>query len=78
MLGHKTRAVVSEGHRLTVELPSDFPSGDAEMIVLTPGAAPPVTKQVPFRSRLDNILAPNHELPCAAVEVLERCAKKCE
>ena len=72
MLVHKTRAVVSEDHRLTVELPSDFPSGDAEVIVLTAGAVPPATKQVPFRAWLDDILGriPPTEAPLA--EALRR------
>jgi hypothetical protein len=34
MYAHKTRTRVEGGHRVTVELPSDFPDGEVEVIVL--------------------------------------------
>ena len=34
MYAHKTRATVGGGHQITVELPSDFPEGEVEVIVL--------------------------------------------
>jgi hypothetical protein len=34
MHAHRTRTRVEGGHRVTVELPSDFPDGEVEVIVL--------------------------------------------
>jgi hypothetical protein len=61
---HKTRAVISEDHRLTVELPSDFPPGDAEVTVLTAGTATSSTKKPSLSVWLDDILT---RIPATAV-----------
>ena len=34
MYAHKTRTRIEGGHRVTVELPSDFPDGEVDVIVL--------------------------------------------
>ena len=34
MYAHKTKVTVSATHEVTVKLPSDFPAGEAEVIVL--------------------------------------------
>ena len=69
---HKTRAIISEDHRLTVELPSDFPPGDAEVIVLAPAAGTQPAKQTSFRIRLDEILVRLPETPAPSAESLRR------
>ena len=35
MYAHRTKVRVEPGHRVTVELPSDFPTGEVEVIVLS-------------------------------------------
>jgi len=61
---HKTCAIISEDHRLTVELPSDFPPGDAEVIVLTAGTGTSSIKKPSLGVWLDDILT---RIPATAV-----------
>ncbi len=72
MTVHKMHAVVSEDHRLSVELPSDFPPGDVEVIVLTSSAFLNSAKQTSFRVWFDDILERIPPTPVLSVEALRR------
>ena len=69
---HKTRAIISDDHRLIVELPSDFPPGDAEVIVLTAAAVAQPAKRASLNVLLDNILVRIPETPVPSAEALRR------
>lgn len=43
MHAHKTRVLVTETHAVVIELPRDFPVGDAEVTVVATRAAAPAT-----------------------------------
>lgn len=69
MQAHRARVVIPGDHRLTIDLPSDFPAGEAEVIVLAtaPAAAPP---REPFGVWLDNLrrnLPPAPDIPLEAL-----------
>lgn len=59
MYAHRTKARVEPGHRVTVELPSDFPSSEVDVIVL-PAASDTGEDQTASRQRqltVDELLA---------------------
>jgi hypothetical protein len=57
MHAHKTKMVISDSRELRLNLPSDFPLGDVEIIVVSavdvPGATPPLAKTEVLRSFLE-------------------------
>lgn len=69
MQAHRARVVIPGDHRLTVELPDDFPAGEAEVIVLatTPQT---IAEREPFAVWLDNllrVLPPGRDIPIEAL-----------
>lgn len=40
MYAHKTETRITENHRVTIELPANFPEGEAEIIVLAKSPQP--------------------------------------
>jgi hypothetical protein len=59
MHAHRTRTRVDGGHRVTVDLPSDFPDGEVEVIVLPAvnDADDERTESRPRRLSVDELLA---------------------
>ena len=59
MHAHRTRTRVEGGHRVTVDLPSDFPDGEVEVIVLPAvnDADDERTESRPRRLSVDELLA---------------------
>jgi hypothetical protein len=59
MHAHRTRTRVEGGHRVTVDLPSDFPDGEVEVIVLpaVDDADNERTESHPRRLSVDELLA---------------------
>jgi hypothetical protein len=68
MHAHRTRARVERGHRVTVELPSDFPDGDVEVIVLPANSdtQEEQTASRPRRLTVDELLASRLSPPAGA------------
>jgi hypothetical protein len=56
MRAHRVRVRVSEDHELHLTLPSDFPAGDAEVIVLEVPRVDPSKNTLP-KSSVDELLA---------------------
>lgn len=54
----KFKTHIDSSHRIEIQLPTDAPEGDAEIIILIPGARPPVESGL--RAFFDNL---DHELP---------------
>jgi hypothetical protein len=71
MLAHRTTVVVSADHQLTVKVPSDFPSGQAEVIVLSVDPARTL-ERAPFDDWLDGVLARLPPAPVVPLEALHR------
>ena len=67
MLAHRTKVVVSSDHQLIVKLPSDFPAGQAEVIVLSVDPACNEQRES-FNDWLEGVL---RNLPAAPVVPLE-------
>ncbi len=59
MQAHRTRTRVEGGHRVTVDLPSDFPDGEVDVIVLpaVDDADDERTESRPRRLSVDEFLA---------------------
>ena len=49
----KLKAHIDRNHRIEIQLPSDAPEGDAEVIILIPLPAPPMEKGL--RALFDNL-----------------------
>lgn len=71
MQAHRERVIVPEDHEVTVKLPSDFPAGEAEVIVLAAASAPRPGRQ-PFRSWLADLHRRLPEAPSVPLEALRR------
>lgn len=56
MYAHKVHVTVSENHEVTVKLPSDFPPGEAEVIVLA-GKAREAAVGISFDERFPRVPA---------------------
>lgn len=75
MQAHRTRARVTEDHEVTVTLPSDFPAGEAEVIVI---AEPPqtgprgATPAADFNNWLDGTLRRLPPAPSPPLDALRR------
>ncbi|MDX2053346.1 MAG: hypothetical protein SFV15_13195 [Polyangiaceae bacterium] len=71
MQAHRIRVVIPSNHQLTVRLPSDVPTGAAEIIVLTesPVAASPPAG---FLDWLDNWIASLPPSPAVPLHALRR------
>lgn len=71
MRTHKMKVVVPRDHQITVQLPSDFPAGEAEVIVLASRAQPNAERE-PFGRWLDNLLRLLPASPPIPLEALRR------
>jgi hypothetical protein len=71
MQAHRVKVVVPEDHEITVKLPSEFPSGEAELIVLAAGPAARSSKE-PFQDWLDALLRRLPAAPAVPLEALRR------
>ena len=73
MLAHRIRIIIPESHEVTVQLPSELPSGEAEIIVLA--GEPRETRALTFEERFppDPVLARVvfHEDPTAPISVAD-------
>ncbi len=75
MQAHRTRARVTEDHEVRVTLPSDFPAGEAEVIVI---AEPPETRPLgatamtDFNNWLDDTLRRLPPAPSPPLDALRR------
>jgi hypothetical protein len=65
------KVVVPEDHEVTVRLPSDFPAGVAEVIVLA-AASPPIPDRKPFRAWLADLDRRLPDAPSVPLEALRR------
>ena len=74
MRAHRTRVQVTDDHEVRVTLPSDFPAGDAEVIVLE--AEPAVAASETRRLSVDELLAarliPQTGIGSVTLEDMER------
>jgi len=70
MQAHRVKVVVTEDHQITVKLPSDFPPGEAELIVLAQGASR--SHAEPFHTWLDALLRRLPPTPTVPLEALRR------
>jgi hypothetical protein len=66
MYAYKLETQISSDHRISIELPADFPEGGAEVIVLTKDA--PTSARVPDESMAKLVawlrsLPPSHRSP---------------
>lgn len=66
MQAHRVRVMVPDTHEVTVRLPSDFPAGAAELIVVTTSGD--AQRRESFDVWLDRLLA---KVPAASVVPLE-------
>jgi len=76
MRAHKIKIVVTDDHEVNVKLPSDFPAGDAELIVIAEGSREP---RLPgdeaareFSEWLDNVLSRAPRAPVLPPEAFDR------
>lgn len=72
MQAHRVRVTIPESHKVTIEVPTEVPAGEAEVIVLSSvPAGQPATADTSFstRFRADPALGPIvfHEDPTAPV-----------
>jgi len=78
MRAHKIRVMVSESHEVSVRLPSDFPSGTAELIVIADGAAVEKPQGIEaareFKQWLDALLRDVPPVTALPPEAFERSA----
>jgi hypothetical protein len=75
MQAHRTRARVTEDHEVKVTLPSDFPAGEAEVIVIADPAQPPprfATSATDFNNWLDGTLRRLPPAPSPPLDALRR------
>ena len=70
MHAHKVRVTVAEDHELRLHLPSSFPAGDAEVIVLSVSREP--LAQLGSVERLDQWIASLPEVPTLPLEAFDR------
>ena len=78
MHAHKVKVVVSEDHQITVKLPSDFPPGEAELIVLAweaaehPAGRPGAVAAADFETWLHGVLRRVPTAPVLPDEAFDR------
>lgn len=70
MHAHKVHVAVADDHELRLLLPSSFPAGDAEVIVLSVARAAPA--QIGSVERLDQWIASLPEVPTLPLEAFDR------
>jgi hypothetical protein len=57
MHAHKLRATIPQNHQLTIDIPGDFPTGEAEIILIASAAEQQVDQRPPRRISVDELLA---------------------
>ena len=72
MRAHRTRITIPEDRDLRVRLPSDFPSGEAEVIVLAEPAKDTDVVTLDFNEWLDALLSKVPDSPTIPLEALRR------
>ena len=79
MRAHKFRVVISASHEVSVRLPSDFPSGTAELIVIAdvPAVDQPQGTDAArdFKQWLGTLLREVPRVPALPPEAFERSTK---
>ena len=70
MRRHAQRVTVTEKHEVVVRLPSDFPPGEAEVVVLSKVKEPP--RGADLAKRLDEWIAALPKAPPISLDAIDR------